>query len=194
MKKYHKGVEVGAGDSYSSQLLKRKDEFEFLWLIEPNNILFEDLSKSLGHFKIKQDRVYLMNAAASNSSENKELFNFGYCSYVEGNESFIKMSCEPEAETFWKPLKTKTHCFKFGDIDEGDIDYLVLTCNGGEMDVLNQMKSRPEIITTKFYCHNGHHWAYYNQIARWMRQNNYGGNVLEKSMYDTYFHLEFTRI
>lgn len=196
MKKYKLGVEIGAGDRYSSELLDRKEEFEEIHLIEPNKALYESFYHVGTHF----DNIRVFNFAVSNYSSiegmgcsDEAFYNFGYCSFLRCASSFLKLSCEDNATEYWRPLLQMVKCKRMNEIDKGNIDYLVLTCNGSEMFVLDDMKSRPSIIRTKYYCHNAKHWQYYNQVSAWMDNNGYKGKILDRSQYSTYYHLEFQK-
>lgn len=189
MKKWLNGVEIGAGDSKSSLLLRKYNDFEFVLLYEPNNELFSDLNENLPN----SNRVSAYKMAVGEGPMQNELFNFGYCSYLKGSFSFIKTSCEEDSEEYWKPLISKCQTVNIRQIDPGNIDYLVLTNNGSELDVLVSMLSRPIIIETKFYMHNQEQVNYYNLLSNWMAENNYRGQILDKSQYNTYYHVKFVR-
>lgn len=186
--KYKLGVEIGAGDRYSSELLNRAGEFEAVQLIEPNTILHHDLASA-----DKAENVSVGNFAVSYIDMDQYLYNFGYCSCLAAASSFLADSCEDNAHDFWLPLRTETKCMRMSQIDRGDIDYLVLTCQGSEIFVLNDMISRPQIIRTKYYCHNAKHWETYNGITAWMMKNGYSGTVLETNQHHTFMHIEFKR-
>ncbi len=196
MKKYKLGMEIGCGDRYSSELLNRAEEFEAIQLIEPNPILYKDISSapnphgniSTGNFAIAETKrqLYPLNS-------NRYFYNFGYCSFLQEANSFLQLSCEEESFNFWMPFRILVKCSSMAQIDKGDIDYLILTCHGSEVAILEEMVSRPQVIRTKYYCHNHKHWQYYSQITMWMAKNGYVGTLLEKSQYDTYFHIEYIK-
>jgi len=196
MNKYKLGVEIGCGDRYSSELYGRWNEFEQIQLIEPNEILYHNISSapnpeeniSVGNFAIAENKrkLYL-------PGDKRPFFNFGYCSFLQEAESFLKNSCEDESFNFWQPLKSLVNCKTMSEIDSGQIDYLVLTCQGSEMSVLEDMVSRPKVIRTKYYCHNAKHWEYYNQISTLLAKYGYTPNLLDRSQYSTYFHIEWTK-
>ena len=193
--KYGLGVEIGAGDRYSSELLNRAEEFEAVQLIEPNAILYHDIASadkaenvSVGNFAIAENKrkLYL-------PGDKRSFYNFGYCSFLEGADSFLKLSCEDESFVCWQPLKSLVRWEPMSKIDTGNIDYLILTCHGSEMFVLEDMISRPQIIRTKYYCHNAKHWEYYGQISKWMGTNGYIGTLLETNQHHTFMHIEFKK-
>jgi len=190
MNKYKLGVEIGCGDRYSSELYGRWNEFEQIQLIEPNEILYHDISSAPN----PEENISVGNFAISdNSAEEQPFYNFGYCSFLSKASSFLKLSCEDSAPDHWFDLQTMVKCKKMGQIDCRDIDYLVLTCQGSEMFVLNNMVSRPKVIRTKYYCHNAKHWEYYNQISTLLAKYGYTPNLLDRSQYSTYFHIEWTK-
>lgn len=188
MKRYKLGVEVGAGDRYSSELLNRAAEFEAVQLIEPNAILHHDLASA-----DKAENVSVGNFAISDFEGNDKFYNFGYCSFLHNADSFLTLSCEENAWKYWKLLSNLVQSKKMSSIDVGNIDYLILTCHGSEIFVLEDMISRPQIIRTKYYCHNAKHWEYYNKISKWMGENGYSGTVLETNQYQTFMHIEFKK-
>lgn len=189
MKKYKLGVEIGAGDRYSSELIGRYEEFDQIRLIEPNAVLYHDLATAPN----PHDNIITGNFAISDFDGKVGLYHFGYCSFIFASHSFLELSCEQGAWTFWEPMCSDVKCTKMSKIDNGEIDYLILTCQGSEMFVLNDMISRPKIIRTKYYCHNAKHWAYYNQISNWMNINNYTARLLEINQHSTFLHLEFSK-
>lgn len=189
MKKYKLGMEIGAGDRYSSELISAYNDFEQIKLIEPNSILYHDLASAPN----PHENISVGNFAIDSTYGVSEMYCFGYCSFLSHANSFLKLSCEEDAAEYWKSLKTLVNAKRMRQVDSGEIDYLVLTCQGSEMFVLDDMISRPEIIETKYYCHNAKHWEYYNQISVWMAKNGYVGNLLDKSQYDTYFHIEYRK-
>ena len=195
--KFKFAVEVGAGDRASSILAKNSwfidghhpYKADKSILIEPNPILFKDLTVFLT--PLRDFRV--INTAFSNKTGWSKLLLFGYCSYLVGKPSFLNLSCEADAENFWDGISYDVYTQKFSSFDNGEIDLLVLTCNGAELDILENMTSRPIIIRTKFYAHNAKHWEYYNKIVNWMKANGYQSNVLDTNQHRTFFDVEFIR-
>lgn len=182
-------MEIGAGDRYSSELLGRFAEFDEIRLIEPNKILYHDLATAPN----PHDNIITANFAISYLNVDQYLFNFGYCSFLAAASSFLTNSCEDDAYKFWEPLRSTVKCERMDKIDNGEIDYLVLTCHGSETFVLDYMISRPKIIRTKYYCHNAEHWEYYNNITAWMGKNGYTGHLLERNQHGTFMHIEFVK-
>lgn len=178
-----KAIEIGAGDSYSSELLKISHLFDSIELFEPNLTFYLDLSKK------QTNKIKVYHNAVSNFNGLSQLYNLGYCSYLENANSFVKLSCEENAKDFFYKNPVQV-------LDSKIIkcDYLVLTCHGSEFNILTNLEIRPKIITTKFYCHNQNHWNYYNQIINWMNKNSYVGQLRETNQYQTYFDLIFTKV
>lgn len=188
---FNYAVEVGAGDASSSFLLKNYNKFNKILLIEPNGLFLKDLDNYILKNGIKAD---LKNIAISNVNEENLFFNFAYASFLKDKPSFLKLSCEDNAQDYWLPLASNCKCVSFDLIDDGQIDYLVLTSNGSEFDVLSKMISRPKVIKTKYYCHNSKHWLYYNSVTEWMRKNNYNYNIVNTNQHNTYFEIDFIKI
>jgi len=172
-----KAIEIGAGDSYSSELLKISHLFDEIELYEPNLIFYSDLAKK------QTNKIKTHHNAISNFNGLSQLYNLGYCSYLENTKSFVKLSCEDNAKDFFYKNPVQVLDSRFIK----DCNYLVLTCHGSEFNVLTNLEIRPKIITTKFYCHNQNHWNYYNQIIDWMNKNGYIGQLRETNQYKTYF-------
>lgn len=189
MKKYKLGVEIGCGDRYSSELVGRFAEFEQIKLIEPNKILYHDIATAPN----PHDNIVTANFAISELDGEDKFYGFGYCSFLHNASSFLNLSCEDDAFKYWAPLSYFVKCQKMSSIDKGDIDYLILTCQGSEMFVLEDMISRPQIIRTKYYCHNAKHWQHSNQITAWMMKNGYTGRLIETNLHNTFMHIEFTK-
>lgn len=190
-------VEIGAGDSWSSQgvaLLRDLSPTCRVDLFEPNSILCADLAESLEGLSKINPNVNVYGLALSDLSYEGNLYHLGYASYLAGAQSFIRQSIEDEGEQFWHPLVRPVKVVDVRVYDHGDIDYLVLDCGGSELDILNVLRSRPKIIRTKFRCHNARHWEYTNEIIRWMGINLYQGSTLESSPYQTFFHIEWTKL
>ncbi len=185
MNKINKAVEIGAGDIESSELLMYNNKFNEIHLFEPNFLLNKSLKE------IKNENIVVWEAAVSNYEGQGKFFNLGYTSYLEGAESFIKTSCEDDAEKFWNNLSTIVDIVSIKNIDKGDIDFLVLTCQGSELDILSGLVSRPVIINTKYYIHNPIQSEYYNKITLWMQNNGYRGVLKDKNEMSTYFNIDF---
>jgi hypothetical protein len=190
MKKFKRAMEIGCGDRNSSELLHRTTEFDNIYLIEPNKILYHDVM----NFVAPYENVAVGNFAIGKENGSERFYHFGYCSFLESSNSFLKTSCEPEALCYWvsyvnRNVETRT----MSSIDLGDIDYLILTNQGSEMFVLDDMISRPQVIRTKYYCHNAKHWEYYNKVTAWMQQNGYQGNLLDRNEHGTFLHIEFVK-
>lgn len=193
LKSIKRFVEIGAGDSWSSQgiaLFKDLSPTCRVDLFEPNIILSTDLAEVAEPYS----NINVYGLALSDISYKGNLYYLGYASYLAGAASFIRHSIEDEGEQFWHPLVRPTNVVDVRTYDHGDIDYLVLTTNGVELDILNVLRSRPKIIRTKFYCHNVLHWIRTNQIIEWMGKNGYQGRTLETSPYHTFFHIEWTKL
>jgi hypothetical protein len=178
-----KAIEIGAGDSYSSELLKISHLFDEVELVEPNESFCYDLLKH------QKPNITILNRAVSNYAGWGRLIYAGYCSYLSEASSFLKLSCEENSEKFFHTQLITV----FDSKSIKNCDYLVLTCHGSEFNILTNLEIRPKIITTKFYCHNQSHWNYYNQIINWMNKNGYVGQLRETNQYKTYFDLIFTK-
>lgn len=191
---YHRAVEIGSGDRYSSQLLNSPEVLRIaarVDLYEPNVLLYEDLEI----YTAQMDYVFIHNKAVSDLSYEGTLYTFGYASYLAGSPAFLPLSVEPNSDaTHWAALRQPASIVDIKTVEAiGEIDLLVLTCNGSELDILNQMKSRPKMIYTKYYCHNTKHWDYYNQVTTWIRTHGYEPLVLDRNQHATYFFIQWRK-
>ncbi len=182
-------VEIGAGDSFSSQVLPLASHVERIQLVEPNMILAEKLSAAANTWK---GRVTVHGCAVGATAGRVPLVHMGYASYLLGAPSFLATSIEPDGESYWSPLTAPVTVTTMDQIDDGTIDYLVLTSNGSELDCLAAMRSRPYIIRTKFYLHNAKQGVVAQQVVTWLREHGYwDGRVVESNQHGTYQHAEW---
>ena len=183
-------VEIGAGDSYSSQLLGA--DAEMVQLVEPCSILCEDLVRAAQG----RGNVVVHNAAVAHVSGRGHLVNMGYASYLCGAAgSFLRLSCEDEAESFWRPLTSEVSLITMAQLEDNrpPVTHLVLTNNGSELSVLHALRARPQIIQTKHYIHNARQGAYYQQVIAWLVGNGYRGGLLESNQHSTFAHILWER-
>ncbi len=183
--RYENVVEIGAGDSYSSEGLSMflRGEAERVTLYEPNALLCADLRRAaegLEGVSIREEAV---------TSHFDDLFYFGYASFLRGNPSFLATSIEPEGVKWWEPLAREVACQKVDRVDYGCIDYLILTNSGGEMDVLKGLVSRPRVIVTKHMTHNRAQGEEFNKVCTWMAKHSYIGHRLSVNRHMTLNHV-----
>lgn len=185
--------EIGAGDQWSSQVinfLKHQPQASIeAWLYEPNPVLYTDLLRSAGQVR----NLHMMHTAVHTHDKGDWCYNLGYASFMKGARSFISLSYEENAEEYLKSLRTFVPTITMQQIDPGNIDVLVLTNNGGELDVLSGMSSRPEFIYTKHYVHNEKQTRYYAELGGWLKGNRYVSRTLEMNKYCTFVHLEWRK-
>lgn len=184
---YNFGVEVGAGDSYSSYLGNNKGLIHRSLLIEPNPVLFEDLSK------LADENCKVLECAIGPESNKKKFYNMGYASFLESAPSFMNLSLREPIEKFLGHVSTIVDVKKFEEIDTGDIDVLFINCNGAELYVLNNMKSSPKLIRCCFYVHNAEQWAHYGGVNSKLESMGYRSNILNKNRFGTYYEIAFTK-
>lgn len=198
-KTFKNAVEIGAGDSYSSILLRFTDA-EKVTLYEPNPVLFSDLNekvrpKTLSPWAPPHESLSAMPCAIIGSSMDVGLgaclVKMGYASSLTKYPSFMNLSLEGESDECWNPLKETVPCLRIDQIDDGSIDLLVLTIGGGEHLILKHLVSRPKIILTKYYCHNAAHWEQANKISAWMLENNYSYEVLQRNEHGTFWFIRW---
>lgn len=183
-------VEIGAGDSHSSQVLATPDWLGCprIELYEPHRLLADDLAlHAPPHATVTQ-------AAVAMYSGVHPLIHLGYASYLARYPSFLNTSCEPEAEQHWLPLTKSVVVHAMDAIDDGAIDALILTCNGAEMECLMGMRSRPAVIRTRHYCHSALQWTELNKVARWLMDHAYSGVLVETNEHRTLQAIEWRKV
>lgn len=187
MKRYKHLVEIGAGDAEISEGLSWTTHAERVTLVEPNPIFAESLRASatrLDNIEIREEAV---------TAKYSLLVLLGYASYLAHNPSFFATSIEPDAHHFVEPLKIEVSCIKPDHFDQGDIDYLILTPNGGEFEILSGLISRPSIIRTKHYLHNGIQHDVARGVFAWMHHNRYVPVELASNQHRTFLSLEWRK-
>ena len=187
MKRYKHLVEIGAGDAEISEGLSWTTHAERVTLVEPNPIFAASLREAAAGLNNVQVREEEITAVFS------PLVLLGYASYLAHNPSFFATSIEPEAHYFMEPLKHEAFCVKPDLFDQGDIDYLILTPNGGEFEILSGLTSRPSIIRTKHYLHNGIQHDVARGVFAWMHHNRYVPVELSSNQHRTFLSLEWRR-
>ncbi len=186
MTRYRHVVEIGAGDSRSSEGLSWCTHADLVTLYEPHPVLWADLARAavgLGNVSVVKEAV---------TSHFDPLYLMGYASYLKGNPSFLVTSVEPDGEKWWEPLAHEVACQKVDRVDFGTIDYLILTNNGGEMDVLRGLVSRPKRIDTKHMCHNTRQGEEFAKVCDWMWRQGYVGRRLSQNLHGTLQHVCWT--
>lgn len=187
-------VEIGAGDyrsCYIKDIIRNGDE---AIIFEPNCFFYKDLVLSFRNMK----NVVVYNFALAEHDKGDIFYNYGYFSFLKGAYSFTQLQvdgngnmCSPEP---WiKELSTFVPTVRMDQVDDGNIDFLNLTNVGSEMSVLSNMKSRPNIIRTIYYCHNHYQSNYYGRISSWMMENGYRASNIQKNSVATYFEVMFSK-
>lgn len=190
--RYRHVVEIGVGDSESTQCGALCSHADRVTLYEPNRLLWADLMRASAGIP----NIECVHAAVTAHGGPQHLYHFGYASFLEGAPAFLPLA-EPEGMdvAFWEPLKRTVPTMAITDVDAaGDIDYLVLTCNGGELPVLQGLKSRPRVIRTKHYMHNAAQIAEANRVFAQLGGMGYRGTVIETNQHNTFFHVGWGRI
>lgn len=187
-------AEVGCGDWRSSDV--KRYNFETAYLFEPNILLYQDIVKNT----IDNKNIKSFNCALSDRDYIGKFYNYGYASFLKGSDSFVNLwswdalgkNPPSDPEIFYKDLTTNVVVFDSKILDK-DINLLILTNNGCEYKVLQNLQFRPKFIQVKYYLHTTKQMAYFDLISGWMRQNGYMSNVLETVQYNTYFNLLFVK-
>ncbi len=187
MTRYKHVVEIGAGDSVSSQGLAASPYADKVTLYEPNRILWTDLARAA----LSMSNVKVINAAVWSPTPTTLLYHLGYASFVHGAPSFLATSVEPGYEEWWAQLGKTVPAVSVSDAISSDTDCLVLTANGAELLILQQMLARPSLIRIKHYCHTAPQYDERNKVWGWLQGQGYGGGILESNQHATFFHTEW---
>jgi hypothetical protein len=182
MTTYEHVVEIGAGDSASSEGYPLSTHARKVTLFEPNRLLWADLGRAAAGL----DHVTVRSEAVSDIGGQYPLVHLGYASYLVGQPSFYPTSIEPEGDTFLAPLKRAVEVVTINQAVPRDVDRLILTIGGGEARLLRAMTARPQIIVTRHYCHNAAQWTHTNEVFAWMEANRYGGRKVGGNQHGTH--------
>jgi FkbM family methyltransferase len=136
-------------------------------LFEPNpDTFFKNREQVRGHANYK-----IYNCAVGGETKPITFFLAGDSSFVEGIKS-PEVNHKPDCESFLS--KVDVIMVDMESIDPGDIDILLLDCEGSEFNVLKNMKSRPSKILIEMESKGvGYINPFFNEIIEWMNINNY---------------------
>lgn len=175
--------EVGVFSSSCIHSLSLMNDDTKMILVEPNPKCFKEIQEKFGNDK----RFVLHEKAASNTRGTIKLYNRpdrekDASGFIEGlpacpavvNDGYIiddKDAIQIES-------------ILFSDIDSGDIDVLCVDTEGSEWFVLQNLVSRPKIITLETH---GLRYInpFFKEIFLWMKENGY--TVVGKDSSDTIF-------
>jgi len=161
------GVEIGAGDPKSSFLFKNKDYFDEIVLFEPNNILFNELKS------IQNDKIKIYNKVLGGETKQELFYTLGQSSFLKGAKSFLNLAHDENPEEYLIKFAKQRNVETLMELETRHIDFLNLTCNGSELDVLYGMVGRPTIIRIVLYIHNNRHGEYARQLFNCLLQSGY---------------------
>jgi hypothetical protein len=188
MSVYQHVVEIGAGDSYSSEALNGLAmHARRMTLFEPNRLLWADLMRGAAGL----DNVTVRPEAVGDRGM-WPLIHLGYASYLREMPSFYATSIEPEGHRYVEALARGVPLVSTDEAVPSDVDYLILTINGGESRLLGTMTARPAIIRTKHRCHHARHWDDAHRTFAWMAVNRYVGRQVDTVPLGTYHHIEWS--
>lgn len=185
---YHHVVEIGAGDSHSSQGLRLAGQAELVTLYEPNAILRADLMRAAEG----RVNVVVREEAIRNEAGTGTLYHLGYGSFLYGAPAFLATSIEPDYHQWLAPLARQVPCQTMRNVDPGDIDLLIVTTGGGEYDILKRLVSRPATIETAHYCHSPVQWADTNRTIGWLERAGYRGEVVARNTHSTFHRIRWS--
>ncbi|NME72622.1 FkbM family methyltransferase [Flammeovirga aprica] len=173
--------EVGVYYPETSNILDFVNQGVRTILVEPS----DDSLKRIDTFFENKDNITIHPVAVSDKNGTLELSKAEASTFISDlpkspaliNDNF-KVT---ENETVTVP------CVTFDKIDTLDIDLLSIDIEGAEWYVIQNLKSRPKVISIethgKFYTN-----PYINEITQWINENNY--KVWYKDHSDTVFYKE----
>lgn len=184
------GAEIGCGDWRSCEI--KKHDIEKVYLFEPNSLLSKDVfQKTKGNPKYQ-----VFSCAIDNKSYIGKLYYYGYSSFLKGSNSFTNLWKEDgksrEAEKFYEKLSDDILVLDAHILDK-DIELLILTCEGCELNILNRLEFRPKFIQVKYHCQTPEQYQYTDKITQWFAQNSYKGILLDRNELGTYFNVIFIK-
>jgi FkbM family methyltransferase len=159
--------EIGVGEYWQCRTRQHKGSEIECWLFEPNPISYREISKNLGAEK----NYKLHNCAVGSENKKINLFLAKGSSFVEGSMSPELCHNKNSASQL---EKVEVQMIDIRDVDNGDIDLLLLDMEGGEFDVIKNLKSRPNQIFVEMYSFGvGYKNPNFENIMDWMTSNNY---------------------
>lgn len=135
-------------------------------LFEPNPVLFNKLRECFE----KYSNFHLYNCAIGGQESNAMLNMLGECSWIEGTLSPSICNKTQSEESL---QKYKIDIKPLNQYDKGDIDILLLDCEGYEFEVIKTLVSKPKIISIELSCAD-YRTPNYEKILAWMYENDYG--------------------
>lgn len=182
-------VEIGVGDSYSSQAVPLVCFADKVTLYEPNRLFW----KELNHVTSVIDKVTVHPMAVGLAADVSLLYHLGYASYLKGAPSFYGMGIEPEGVPFIEPLALAVDVMSANEAVQPDVDLLIVTTNGGESRILASMAARPREIRTKHYMHNAPQSEDAQRTWEWLGRNGYSARIVEANQHRTFLHLHWAK-
>lgn len=188
-------AEVGCGDWRSCTIKDYGVDYKKLYLFEPNLLFYQDIIKNT----INNDKIKSFNCAVSNKDYIGEFYTYGYTSFLKGSDSFVNLwswkalgqNPPNDPEVFYKDLITNVNIIDGARLPE--VDFLILTCNGCEFNVLERLQFRPKLIRVKYYLHTIEQINYFSKVTNWMINNGYQGKIIDRSQYDQFQDIIFVK-
>jgi FkbM family methyltransferase len=136
-------------------------------LFEPNpDTFFKNRECLKGHSNYK-----IYNCAVGSETKPIRFFLAEGSSFVEGIKS-PEVNHRPDCELFLPHIDVMM--VDMASIDPGDINVLLLDCEGSEFNILKNMRSRPEMIYVEMESKGvGYINPFFNEIIEWMSSNGY---------------------
>lgn len=137
-------------------------------LFEPNPKEFERVRNVYGEYP----NIVIYNIGIYKYADKLKFYGLGGTTYLsEIKESPVKVIdgyAEQENQVFW------ANCATIDGFDDGNIDLLLIDCEGSEWFVLEKLKSRPVLISLETHSPSGKYLnPFIKEIYNWMKENNY---------------------
>ena len=162
-------VEVGVGNKNTIETNALWEKASKIILFEPNPFYFIDLC----NFVKNDNRIIIYSYAISNEDKLRDFILAGQSSCLSHLYTPLQVHLEMQANNIYKNRTIKVNTFRFFHFDNGKINFLHLSCEGTEWFILNNLISRPEIITIRFYNQDNYLLNYSHDIFGWLNYNNY---------------------
>lgn len=185
MNKFNLGVEIGAGIPETSFLLKNKDKFNTIQIIEPN-FIFNELLRPYN-----SNTCAIIDNPISDITGNSLFYNHGLGSFLASSNHFLSAydDFEKAYSSIGRPCKT----LSIKELDKGNIDFLSLTCNGSELVIIENLISHPEQIRMTFYMHHQRHFEYFHKTNNTIRNLGYTPMVMSQNKLATFLELLYVK-
>lgn len=137
-------------------------------LVEPLLAAYSDLKDTLKAY----GNVDIVNCAVCDENGEKRFVVTGKEFGDTGSSHLEHIDAPGKHEKTEKTITVQ--CRRFGELDSGKIDVLMADCEGAEWFVVEDMRSRPKLISLEMKSSGvGYVNPYTDKIEKWMSDNGY---------------------